>query len=313
MTLGNDPMQETPFILKERRPFSLTLTCEKADKSRLDLTGASFELVISDTVRKGGDAKVTVPGVLISAADGTVRFDVQASAMDFGKGMYDLAISLTTAEDYKSSIVEGPLELTHNPDPVVPDAFTEVVSPQSLTVRFRDRNRITVRVNHQPDSVLLDRASAAATSASAAQLAADAAAASAVAASGYATTATSAVDLAVAAGEALQDVVDGLGPQVAAAVDTINDAASAGVGSVNTATSTGIGAVEAERDDAIEAITDQEAASILAVQAASIGIVNVEHGNDPSVVRPDYPLVHWIGEATPANAEDWDFLTRSNI
>lgn len=37
------------------------------------------------------------------------------------------------------------------------------------------------------------------------------------------------------------------------------------------------------------------------------GIEVVEHGADPNVARPAFPLVYWVGTATPNNAETYDF------
>ncbi len=182
MTLGTDPQTGTALTLKERRPFSLTLTCEKQDKSRLDLAGASLSLVIAAPQYKGGAVQLVKAGTIVSAEDGTARFDVQASELDFGVGTYDVAITLTSAEGYASTIFESEAELTHNPDPTAPGDFSVVVPPLSLTARFRDSNKVTVKVNHHPDTVLLDAARRAETADSRAQLAASDADASAEAA-----------------------------------------------------------------------------------------------------------------------------------
>ncbi len=158
MQISNDPMQETPFFLKERRPFALTLTCEKQDKSRLDLTDCSVELTIAEEPRKGGAVQRQVLGTIVAALDGIARFELQAPEVNFGHGTFDMAIALTTAEGFKSTIIEGKVEVAYNPDPQVPAAYSSVVPPLSLTARFRDHNQVSVRVNHHPDSVLLDMA-----------------------------------------------------------------------------------------------------------------------------------------------------------
>lgn len=201
MTLGNDPMQETPLRLKRLRPLALLLTCEKSDGSRLDLTGASLRLTLSEQRRKGGALLHTAAGVFESAADGTVRFDVQGADLDMAVGVYDLVITLTTAELFEVSIVEGEVELIHNPDTTAPVVAGEVVPPLSLTARFRNQNKVTVRTNHVPDSVLLDYTGQAATSASVAGAAADAAEVSAAAAWNSAAAAHASIEAAGAEGE----------------------------------------------------------------------------------------------------------------
>lgn len=120
MTITNDPQLETVFLLKQHRPFSLTLTCEKQDKSRLNLTGSALRMVIADLKRKGGTVRVTSNATLVSAPDGTARFDVQGDELGLTPGTYDMAITLTTAEGFESSIIEGQVELAYNPDPTVP-------------------------------------------------------------------------------------------------------------------------------------------------------------------------------------------------
>ena len=170
MTISNDPMMESVFLLKQYRPFSLTLTLEKQDGSRVDLTDCSLRLVIVDLKRKGGGIRATSAATIVSAVDGTARFDVQAEDLSFTPGLYDMAISLTSAEGFVSSIVEGQVELAYNADPVIPIAHGGVVPPLSLTATLRDSNQVTVRVNHHPDSVLLDAEAAALAAASSAAI-----------------------------------------------------------------------------------------------------------------------------------------------
>lgn len=220
MTITNDPQLETVFLLKQHRPFSLTLTCEKQDKSRLNLTGSALRMVIADLKRKGGTVRVTSNATLVSAPDGTARFDVQGDELGLTPGTYDMAITLTTAEGFESSIIEGQVELAYNPDPTVPVDHTGVAAPLSLTATFRDQNRITVRINHHPDSVLLDALALAQQAASAAQIAqaaAEAAAATAGPESAAAAAAAAAAEAAQVAAEAaaqaaqdlLTDTVEG--------------------------------------------------------------------------------------------------------
>ena len=43
------------------------------------------------------------------------------------------------------------------------------------------------------------------------------------------------------------------------------------------------------------------------------GIELVHHHDDPSVPRPDAPVVYWLGVADPENAEAWDLQVQENI
>jgi hypothetical protein len=47
--------------------------------------------------------------------------------------------------------------------------------------------------------------------------------------------------------------------------------------------------------------------------AGPTGLTVVHHGASTSDARPSTELVYWVGTATPANAEDWDFHLRENI
>jgi hypothetical protein len=222
--ISNDPQVETLFRLKQHRPFSLTLTCEKQDKSRLDLTGASLRMVFADIKRKGGTVRVTSTATLVSAVDGTARFDVQGDDLGFTPGTYDLVITLTSAEGFASSIIEGQVELAYNPDPAVPLDHAGVVPPLSLTATFRDQNRITVRVNHHPDSVLLDALAQAQAAASAAGIAADAAAAAGDSADAAAAAAAAQVAAAAAQASAAEAAAAAAGLSSAALDQAVIDA-----------------------------------------------------------------------------------------
>lgn len=45
----------------------------------------------------------------------------------------------------------------------------------------------------------------------------------------------------------------------------------------------------------------------------SPGIVDLHHGSDPAVARPNVPIVYWIGTATPTNARPWDLWLKENV
>lgn len=206
--ISNNP-RLVPFALKRHRPFSLSVDFLKADKKPLDLTGAVLRLVISQPEYRGGALLTSSTATLVDAVAGLAQFDIQGDDINMAAGQYVLSATLVSAEGFESSIFEGDVEVVHNPDPVVPLDYTEVIAPLGLTVTMRSQNRVTIRVNHTPDSVLLAMVELAQTAASAAGLSADeaegsagAAAASAVSANDSAAAANlSAIDAATSAGQ----------------------------------------------------------------------------------------------------------------
>lgn len=271
MTITNDPQVETPFVLKERRPFSMLLVLEKQDKSRVDVTGCQAALTIADTVRKGGDLKIENVGAIVSGPDGTFRFDIAGEDLNFGAGTYDMAIRLTTAEDFTSSIIEGPLELTHNPDTVIPPLPEYAVPPLSLTARLLTQNRVTVKVNHHPDSVLLDAAARAENASSSAGISADEAAASAAAAAASEAGASAARDQAQVIADSIDIDTTELAAAVASATASKNAAATSAAAAATSATNAATSATNSEASAlASESrATDSEAAATAAEAAQS--------------------------------------------
>jgi hypothetical protein len=315
--ISTDPMPETPVTLKERRPFSLTLTCEKQDGRRLNLTGASLRLAISKTKRKGGTGVYAGVADIVSAVDGTARFDLQAEFVDFGTGLFDMAITLTSAEGYESTIIEGPVEVTRNIDPTPSTLYTDVIPPLSLTARFRDQNRVTVRVNHHPDSVLLDatnRAEDAATSAAASQ---HAAGQSAIAAAGSATTAATAATNAAGSATAAATSATAAAGSATSAYGSYNQAAAMAAAAVEARDEANVAAASADEAasaadfdaDAAAASADAAAASA----AAAAAILTNPHGNDGNAARLNAAINHWVGLARPVNAIPTDFWTKVNL
>lgn len=187
MPLSNVPAT-TFFRMRRARPFAFGISVVKQDDKPLDLTGSTISCHLQ---RPGGLAVLTTAATIVEPELGLAQVLVQGDDLDFRPGTYDLAISLTSAEDFTSDIVAGEYELEASLGPVPTDS-DPVVPAESLTVKLLKQNRITVKVNHHPDSVLLaltEQASASAGDstaamgyAQAAQAAAEAAQAAAVAA-----------------------------------------------------------------------------------------------------------------------------------
>lgn len=150
MTLTTDPFRETPLFLKQHRPLALQLEIRHADGSLFDLTGCLLRLVISKTRRNGGTVMVTSVATIPDPLLGLSRFDIQGDELTFAPGVYDLAITLVSAEGFETSIIEGAVEVTWNPDPVVPLDYTAVSPPLGLTAKLLKQNRVVVKISHVP-------------------------------------------------------------------------------------------------------------------------------------------------------------------
>lgn len=149
--LTTDPFRETPLVLKRWRPLALQLEIRHRDDTLFDLTGCTLRLVISELERNGGAVKVTsIATIIDDPKHGLSRFDIQGDEITWEPGPYDLAITLVSAEGFETSIIEGPVELTWNPDPAVPADYTAVSPPLGLTAKLLKQNRVVVKISHVP-------------------------------------------------------------------------------------------------------------------------------------------------------------------
>jgi hypothetical protein len=148
--LTTDPFRETPLVLKQHRPLALQLEIRHRDDTLFDLTGCILRLVISKLRRDGGDVMVTSVATIDDPLIGLSRFDIQGDELTFEPGPYELAITLVSAEGFETSIIEGPIEVTWNPDPVVPADYTAVSPPLGLTAKLLKQNRVLVKISHVP-------------------------------------------------------------------------------------------------------------------------------------------------------------------
>lgn len=337
MPLSTSPRQPTTIRAEARKSLALSIYVVKQDNSPVDLTGAAMRLVVTLPKRNGGGVVITEDAVMVLATSGIMRFDLQAADLDLLEAEHPLAITLVTAEGYSSVIVKGVLDMQANTDPAE-SVYTDVVPPLGLTVTLRDSNRVTVKVNHHPDSVLLAYTEAAQVAASqaggyadAAQAAAAgvdvgvaAAAASAVAAAASAVAAESAITGAQAAAVAAEAAADaaelaaaGAGGDAAeaqAAAISATASAAAAAGSATAADGSATDAAASALGSAGSATQSQNYAdSALESATAAAAIRTVKHGLVAETARPVAAIVHWVGTATPTNGLATDFITRVNL
>lgn len=138
--------------LMRGRPLALLVTVERSDRTAVNITGCTLSLVIAK--KRIGTVMLTAAAAIVDAASGQFEFDIDADELAFAPGTYDLGMTLTSAEGYASSIVGGEVELVHNPDGVVPVDHSAVVPAMGLTAILRKQNKVTIRVDHHPDSML---------------------------------------------------------------------------------------------------------------------------------------------------------------
>lgn len=180
--LSTSPQTHTVLRIEQLRPAAINVALIKQDDSPVDLTGCTLRVTIAQLPYRGGAVLHTQLATAVDLALGLMRFDIQGDDLDFAAGTYPFAMTLVTAEGFQTTIVKGEIDLQANPDSAVPPDYTAVAPPLGLTVALLDNSRITVKVNHHPDSVLMAFADAAEVSYQSAQIAAQAASASAASA-----------------------------------------------------------------------------------------------------------------------------------
>lgn len=321
MSLSTTPRSKTLLRLMARRPAAINLAFLKQDDQVLNLTGATVVLTIANPPRKGGTLVLTKTATTVDLALGLVRLDVQGDELNIDPSVnYPYVITLTSAEGYKSTVVQGEIDIEANPDLTVPVDYTTVAAPLALTVELLANNNVTVKVNHHPDSVLLAFQNAAAAASGTATTAAGNAAVSQVAAAASAAVATTEAQTAASAAVAAQtSATNAAGSATSAAnsaaaagsaTTSANAAAASATAAASSATAAGTSATAADTDAAAAAAS---AASAAASATAAGAIRTVAHGNNANVARPDAAIIHWVGAATPVNAISTDFLTKVTI
>ena len=148
--LSNGPVEQAVLRLMARKSFALGLFITDYNEHPLDITGCEFRLVVRKdvprTVNDDSSNLVTNALGLIQAPTlGYLRFELQASDLDFLPGDYIFSITMVS-EGFSTTIVNGTLELEQNTEfSSVAHTYTSVTSLSgALSVQLK-ANSITVR------------------------------------------------------------------------------------------------------------------------------------------------------------------------
>lgn len=190
--LSSSPQQQTFIRAEARKSFAVTFYLVKQDDTPVDLTDAEMNMVIAQPAYKGGAIVLNKNATMVDAELGIMRVDIQAAELDLPAYEYLMVTTLVSAEGYSSAVLTGGFEVVANPDPAE-SVYNGVTPPLGLTLTLRDSNKVTVRVNHHPDSVLQAFSDQAEAAYQGAQVASISAAASAVSAAASATAAQTVV------------------------------------------------------------------------------------------------------------------------
>jgi hypothetical protein len=225
--LSTSPRQETFFRLERGYPFALNIALTDSEDNPVDLTGASMFFDMDQPARLGGANVITMRAVVLTNPRtlGLGFFSLNGDDLDVAPGEYPFAFTLLADGGYGTVVIKGSIEIVANANQVALADFTSGGAPFSLGVKMLAQNRIVVKTNHLPSTVLEAYTDAAQTAASAAQISADQAAASAAAAEATADSIVGDVSAQVALAEAA--AADAEAFNTSAATHSANASASA--------------------------------------------------------------------------------------
>lgn len=272
--LSTSPRQASFFRLEARFPFALNLEFTKSDDSPVDLTGATIVFDMDQPAHLGG-ANIIAARAITLDADPTLGLGqllLNGDDLNIAAGEYPFVITMTATGGFGVPVVKGTVEIVDNANGVVPPDVVSSGAPFTLGVKMLSQNRVVVKTNHLPDTVLQAHTGQAQTAASAAQISADAAAASAAEADATAGAIVGDVAAQVAQAEAAASAADAF--NASAATHAANAAGSATAAATSAAAAAG-DASDAEAFNtsaathAANADADAAAAAVSAAAAAA--------------------------------------------
>jgi len=127
---SNSPKDQTILRLQARKSYALSLFLMDANRNPLDLTGCTISMVVRKSVPStvtddSGNLIVNSMAKMVQPVMGWMRFELQASDLDFKAGEYIYTMTLIY-NGFSTVIVQGPLELEQNTE------FTSVGSSYVL-------------------------------------------------------------------------------------------------------------------------------------------------------------------------------------
>ncbi len=151
--LGNSPSKETILRLEARKSFSFHLAVMDPERRPISLTGATLRIVMKQSPMDAADTDdgdnliAADTAVLVDAARGLARFDIQASDLNLPTGEYQFAVVLKAASGYSTVLVKGLVDLQQNTEfTSVASAFSTAQPAQQLEVLLRGSTTVEVTV-----------------------------------------------------------------------------------------------------------------------------------------------------------------------
>ena len=149
--LGNSPEQETVLRLEARKSFSLNLYLRDQLGRPLDISTATFRIVMKKLQMRPGDTSdadnliLNSEALIIEPLTGHARFNVQAAELDHAIGQYPYAIVMWV-NGYSAVLVKGVADLQPNTEFLsMGESYADTHAPQGLEVRLRGMSAINLR------------------------------------------------------------------------------------------------------------------------------------------------------------------------
>jgi hypothetical protein len=148
--VGNGPQAQTVLRLEARKSFALGLEIRDNSARVLDITGASFQIVmkalpLSLTDTTDDDNLITNSfATIIDAGGGIASFFLQATDLNHAPGEYPYSIVMISA-GYSSVIISGVIELQANTEfSSLSSVYVGTNTPISLTLELEGGKTINV-------------------------------------------------------------------------------------------------------------------------------------------------------------------------
>lgn len=149
MTLANTPSSVTVLRLAARKSFSLAVSLRDRHRNALDVTGASFRLVVKKRLPAIGtddlpELIVDSSAVIVDPVIGSIRFEIQAADLNQRPDEYPFALVMVS-EGYSVLLASGVVDLVENAEyQSVADTYTDVPTHLGLQIALADRNVLEV-------------------------------------------------------------------------------------------------------------------------------------------------------------------------
>ena len=150
MSLGNSPSKFTIMRLEQSKSYAMGMRFIARDEAQtpLDLTDCVIKLVAREQKHLGNAVVLTKTAVLVDTTGGLIRFDLQATDTDLNEGQYPYSITLTSANDYSSTILKGEIVVESSPDDNNVNVFTGVNPSENLKVFLESGDVVRVELDN---------------------------------------------------------------------------------------------------------------------------------------------------------------------